>query len=145
MLGGLLPGGVGTHTYTPPSHTSRFNPLITRALTRKSASVCFTVATGSDGLDWSVSMTHIVAKQEAAGCVSNDAEPPRPLCWGEGGACLPSPPADSAGLDRQKMLSFAPCGTIRTNSIKIPSEEERRNCVMVVGELNLVMILSRGK
>lgn len=62
-----------------------------------------------------------------------------------GGACLPSPPADSAGLDRQKMLSFAPCGTIRANSIKIPSKEERWNCVMVVGELNLVMILSRGK
>lgn len=47
--------------------------------------------------------------------------------------------------DRQKMLSFAPCVTSRANSIKIPSKEERWNCVMVVAALNLVMILSRGK
>lgn len=54
-------------------------------------------------------------------------------------------PADSMSPDRQKMLSFAPCVTSRANSIKIPSKEERWNCVMVVGALNLVMILSRGK
>lgn len=126
-------------TYLPaPSHTSRFSPLITWAVTWKTASVCYIVITGSDGLDWSVSMAHIIARQEAAGCVSNDAEPPCPLRDSDS-------PADSAGLDRQKMLSFAPCGTIRANSIKIPSKEERWNCVMVVGELNLVMILSRGK
>lgn len=57
----------------------------------------------------------------------------------------PHPPADSMSPDRQKMLSFAPCVTSRANSIKIPSKEERWNCVMVVGALNLVMILSRGK
>lgn len=52
---------------------------------------------------------------------------------------------DSMRPGRQKMLSFAACVTSRANSIKIPSEEERWNCVMVVGALNLVMILSRGK
>lgn len=57
----------------------------------------------------------------------------------------PRPSAHSMSSDRQKMLSFTPCVTIRANSIKIPSEEERWNCVMVVGALNLVMILSRGK
>lgn len=83
--GGLLPGGVDTHTFTPPSHTSHFHwPLITRALMRKSASVSITAVTSSDGLDWSVSMARIVAEQEAAGCIRNEAELPR-LLQGRGG------------------------------------------------------------
>lgn len=88
--------------------------------------MCITVVTSSDGLDWSVSMARTVAEQEAAGCIWNKAEPPRPVCVG--GAyikvsALASPqPQQSAGPDRQKMLSFPPCGTIRANSIKIPSK-----------------------
>lgn len=63
----------------------------------------------------------------------------------EASALLSLIPADSMRLDRQKMLSFTPCVTSQANSIKFPSKEERWNCVMVVGALNLVMILSRGK
>lgn len=54
-------------------------------------------------------------------------------------------PVDLMRLDRQKMLSFSPCVTTRANSITLPYKEEGWNCVMAVGALNLVMILSRGK